>query len=50
MVGHRMSFVLRCQDIYWFFWFFSKLVGEEGPGIPGVKDSSACFIEILLAF
>ncbi len=27
--------------------FFSNLVGEEGPRIPGVKDSSVCFLEIL---
>jgi len=26
--------------------FFSNLVGEVGPRIPGVKDSSGCFIEI----
>jgi len=24
-------------------WFFSNLVGEEGPRIPGVKDSRVCF-------
>ena len=30
-------------------WFFSNLVGEEGPRIPGVKDSSVCFFEILSA-
>jgi len=25
-----------------FFWFFSNLVGEEGPRIQGVKGSSEC--------
>ncbi len=30
--------------------FFSNLVGEEGPRIPGVKDSSVCYLKILSAF
>jgi hypothetical protein len=27
--------------------FFSTLVGEEGPRIPGVKDSRVCFLKTL---
>jgi len=34
---------------YLIFWFFSNLVGEEGPRIPGVKDSSVCLLKILSA-
>jgi hypothetical protein len=29
--------------------FFSTLVGEEGPRIPGVKDSRVCFLKTLSA-
>jgi hypothetical protein len=29
--------------------FFSNLVGEEGPRIPGVKDSRVCFLKTLSA-
>ncbi len=32
-----------------YFRFFSNLVGEEGPRIPGVKDSSVCFLRIVSA-
>ena len=28
-----------CPANNYSFWFFSKLIVEEGPGIPGVKDS-----------
>jgi len=28
-------------------WFFSNLVGEEGPRIPGVKGSRVCFLKTL---
>lgn len=30
-------------------WFFSNLVEEEGPRIPGGKDSSVCFLKTLTA-
>jgi len=29
-------------------WFFSNLVGEEGPRIPGVQDSRVCFFNIFI--
>ena len=32
-----------------FIWFFSNLVGEEGPRIQGVKDSRVCFLKTLSA-
>ena len=32
-----------------FFWFFSNLVGEEGPRIQGFKGSRACFLKTLSA-
>jgi len=38
-----------CNPECLFFWFFSNLVGEEGPGIPGVKDSRVCFLKTLSA-
>ncbi|MFC1813401.1 hypothetical protein ACFL03_12010 [Thermodesulfobacteriota bacterium] len=33
--------------LYKYIWFFSNLVGEEGPRIQGVKDSSVCSPTIL---
>ena len=32
------------QRQHYFIRFFSNLVGEEGPRIPGVKDSRVCFL------
>ena len=41
--------LLYAEAVGKLFRFFSNLVGEEGPRIPGVKDSRFCFIETLSA-
>jgi len=37
-----LNYVYHNGSIY--FRFFSNLVGEEGPRIPGSKDSRVCFL------